>query len=101
MMNTLMDAVSGSYNLRTTSGTRYVIDLDEMSMIRYPNTAGMARVGRTAMRSDQTSLRLLRIVECTVGRPAAFLVDLDIPGVPFTLRSTTTLQSIETARGAV
>lgn len=95
MLNTLMDVARGSYRLGTASGARYAVNLDEMNLARYPSLRTAGFVSSSSMRFDRSPLRLLRIFECTVGRPAAFALDLGILGVPFTIRTTTTVCSIE------
>jgi hypothetical protein len=91
-VQTLMDTATGSYVVTTQSST-YVVDLDAMVVSRSP---GQHTWVVTTMRKDGAELPLLFLDDCTVGRPLTMIVDLEIPGCPWTLRAATAVQSIQT-----
>jgi hypothetical protein len=81
---------TGTFEIRTYSGAKYSIDLDRHTLVRHPSdepTTGH-------LRRDDSEVVLLSVLECTSGCPALFAIDLGILGVPFTLRSTSTVISI-------
>lgn len=86
-----MDCGSGRYAVVTSSGTTYVVDMDETTVSRCPDRR---RKTWTEMRFDHVAVDLILIVECSVGRPMHYAVNLHIPGVRFTARSTSTVVSI-------
>lgn len=92
-----MDSASGAFWISTWSGARYLIDLDSNSLTRFPFIAGVDPSIALGLRADQTPVTLLHIADCTVGRPGRFVVDLALPGIPFTVRTTTTVESIESS----
>jgi hypothetical protein len=96
-METLMDSASGTFWITTWSGARYLIDLDSSSLTRFPCKVRADPNIALWLRSDETPVALLHIADCTVGRPGRFVVDLAIPGIPFTVRTTTTVESIESS----
>ena len=93
-MKTLMDEASGRFEVKTESGSKYWLDLDHQLMSRTPTSddPGGAAHG---LRRDGSAVRLLRVVECTVGRSMHLLIDLSVPGVDATTRRTTTVTAIE------
>jgi len=91
-MHTLMDQTHGAYLVRTTS-SRYVISLDLQIVIRFPDTGPPTEVA--ALRRDHDQIDLLAIEEATVGRPMNLIVDLHLPNVPFTLRRSMEVLSID------
>jgi hypothetical protein len=91
-MHTLMDQARGAYLIRTTS-SRYVISLDLYVVRRHPGIAPLTEVA--ALRRDHEQLDLLAVFECTVGTPMILALDLHLPFVPFTLRRSTDIVSIE------
>jgi hypothetical protein len=91
-MHTLMDQAHGAYLVRTTS-SRYVISLDLNVVRRHPGTAPPTEVA--ALRRDHEQLDLLAMFECTVGTPMVLALDLHLPFVPFTLRRSMPVVSID------
>ena len=89
-MYTLMDTPTGVYRVTTESST-YVVDLDLMIVTRIP---GVHNREVATMRHDGQPMRLLGLDDCTVGRSLVMFVDLRIPGVPWTLRVSTAVRSI-------
>jgi len=90
-MQTLMDTASGAFYVTTVSST-YAFDLDLMIVRRRPDVHAHEV---TAMRSDGEPIALLLLDDCTVGRPMVMIVDLKLPGIPWTLRASTEVTSIE------
>lgn len=91
-METLNDSVTGRYVVTTSSGAQYLIDLDQMTMSRFPRAD--STVAR-AMRGDCSDLGLVFIDDCTVGRPMHLIIDLNVPGVIVTSRWTTNVATID------
>ena len=91
-MHTLMDQAHGSYLVRTTS-SRYVISLDLRVFTRYPGTGPPTEVA--ALRRDHGQIDLLSVYECTVGKSMELIVDLHLPDVPFTVRRSMPVVSID------
>ncbi|MFE6966924.1 hypothetical protein ACFVAJ_17570 [Agromyces sp. NPDC057679] len=94
-----MDVVSGAYTVTTSSGSRYLIDLDRSELSRMPRVAENVDPGfweADDLRRDGETLQLLSIDELTVGRPAVFwLGDVaDYPGYAGTRRTTTDVVDI-------
>ena len=92
-MSTLMDQVTGQFRIRTQSGSTYLLDLDRHQMCRIPATNDPERDHN--LRRDGSTVRLLGIAECTVGRPMHLLIDLAIAGVEATIRRSTPVTAIE------
>ena len=82
---------TGRYEVVTRSGSRYCIDLDRMTFTRLP---AMDMAMDRSLRRDGEEAVLLELVDCTVGRSANLLINLDWPGVQFTVRRTTHVTSI-------
>jgi len=91
-VHTLMDQARGTYLVRTTS-SRYVISLDLQIVRRHPNAGPPTEVA--ALRRDHVQVDLLAVYECTVGMEMELIVDLHLPNVPFTLRRSMPVVSIE------
>ena len=92
-MSSLKDEISGRFLLRTQSGSRYWLDLDRREMCRMPVADDPALDHR--LRRDGDTVRVLRLVECTIGRGMHLLIDLAVPGVAATSRRTTPVMAIE------
>ena len=92
-MRTLMDEVTGRFTVRTESGSTYLLDLDLCEMCRIPAADDPER--EHGLRRDGCAVRLLRIVECTVGCSMQLLIDLAVPGVDATTRRSTAVTAIE------
>ena len=87
-----MDEAHGTYLVRTTA-SRYVLSLDLQIVIRFPDTGPPTEVA--ALRRDCDQIQLLAVEDATVGRPMILIVDLHLPNVPFTLRRSMDVVSIE------
>ena len=92
-MSTLMDQVTGRFRIRTRSGSTYLLDLDRHEMCRIPAADDPAR--DHSLRRDRSTVRLLRVVECSVGRFMQLLIDLAVSGVDETTRRSTPVTAIE------
>lgn len=91
-VRTLIRVAEGCWVVTTVSGSVYEVDLDNSTLTRRPSD----RVhGLNPMRRDGDPLRIIGIVALAVGRPALFLVDLDLRGVACRRRVTTTVVSID------
>jgi hypothetical protein len=93
MMQTLMDEARGIYLVRTSSSSVYLISLDLNVVSRFPGTGTPTEVA--VLRRDHEQLDLLAVFECTVGTPMVLAIDLHLPFVPFTLRRSMDVVSIE------
>jgi len=87
-----MDESRGAYLIRTTA-SRYIISLDLNVVSRFPDTGPPTEVA--ALRRDHDQIDLLAVYECTVGKSMELIVDLHLPFVPFTLRRSMPVLSIE------
>jgi hypothetical protein len=86
------DFASGTYLMRTKSGSHYLVDYDQMTLLR---VASPSTSGESTLRNDGEEIDILDMSTCHVGLGMLFLVDLHIPGVPFTMRPTTPVVSVE------
>ena len=87
-----MDQARGAYLVRTTA-SRYLISLDLNVVRRDPDPAPSTEVA--ALRRDHGQIDLLAVYECTVGKSMELIVDLHLPFVPFTLRRSMPVLSID------
>lgn len=93
MMQTLMDEARGTYIVRTSSSTVYLVNLDLAVLRRIPGDAPTTVVA--ALRRDYDQIDLLAVYECTVGKSMELIVDFHLPFVPFTIRRSMPVVSIE------
>jgi hypothetical protein len=99
-MRTLMDSTTGRYRVTTESGSQYIVDLDQNSLVRLRGAAPPSALDddpfpSEPLRRDGRPVTLVGIREATVGRSGEFLVDLEEPEVAATVRATTMITSIE------
>ncbi len=90
-MQSLMDVATGAYEV-TTAASTYLIDLDRLVIRRAPRTVDE---NGSLLRRDEELITLLEVLECSVGRPMALMIDLHVAGVPFTTRISTPVTRIE------
>jgi hypothetical protein len=96
--HSLSDETTGSYAVRTESGTLYAIHLDPPRQVvrlakdRNP-TPRYDRMPAAELRRDGEAINLLGIIEMQVGRRGLMLLDVRLDGTP-TLRGTTQVLSI-------
>lgn len=88
----LADETTGVYALRTTSGARYTINLDERTLTRHVDNGDEETA---ELRRDGDTVDLLRVVIARVGYGAVFVIDLNVDDVVGTVRETTPVLSIE------
>jgi len=94
----LSDHMTGSFAVRTGSGTLYAFNLDEpRAIVRLakdqPPSPRYANTLPGALRRDGEAIKLLKIVEIRLGRPGLMWLDVRLDGVP-TFRMTTNVVSI-------
>lgn len=94
----LTDEMTGSFAVRTSSGTLYAVHLGSpREVVRLSNdqlpTPSYAHLLAADLRRDGEAIKLLQIVEMQVGRPGLLLLDVRRDGV-LTVRSTTSVVSI-------
>lgn len=110
-MLTLDTNSTGKYLIETESGSSYLVDLDERTLLRVvvetPDTVlipdgspildyGMHNGTQSRLRGDnQEPVTLVNILSCTVGESAAFMLNgvADRPDI-MTLRQTTPIMAI-------
>lgn len=85
----LAGVATGKHLVTTAAGSTYLLDLDEQTIVRLPRADEEAK-----LRRDGAPVRLLSILECTVGTDMVVLIDLAVPGVAFTTRRTTTVMTL-------
>jgi hypothetical protein len=88
----LPDPATGTYLIVTTSGSRYLINYDRMTLTRITSAE---QTDASTLRRDGEEINILTIGPCTVGHRLLLVVDLHVPGVDFTFRPTTEVVSIE------
>ncbi|MFE4229967.1 hypothetical protein ACFRJ8_19000 [Arthrobacter sp. NPDC056886] len=90
--------MTGSYAVRTESGTLYAIHLDPpRSVMRLAQDRNPTRryedLPAAELRRDGEAIKLLKIIELEVGRRGLMWLDVRLDGFP-TLRGTTQVLSI-------
>lgn len=97
-LQSLTDDASGSFAVRTSSGTLYAIHMDSPREVvrlhrdRQP-VARYAHLAAADLRRDGEAIRLLKIIELQVGLRGSMWLDVRLDGIP-TLRGTTEVLSI-------
>ncbi|TQL47398.1 hypothetical protein FB562_0456 [Homoserinimonas aerilata] len=87
-----LDGRSTGLYLVVTESASYRIDFTRMLLNRTPDALDDA-IRR--MRNDTSPVQLVRVLRCHVGEPMILDINLGIPGVLLTRRSSTTVTSIE------
>jgi hypothetical protein len=98
-MNELTTTSHGRFDVTTTSGTVYLLDLDARTALRRPRAAPSAGNESSDLRKDGAPVRLINIVRCVVGENLTLSlggVD-DYPGYAGTTRLATSVISIVAA----
>ena len=90
-MKTLDGVATGRYTV-TTDAAEYLLDLDRMTLQRFPNPGVPLAAD---LRRDAEEIVLVAVVQCQVGQSMKILVDLEAPGVLATTRRTTLVAAIE------
>jgi hypothetical protein len=97
-LRSLTDETTGSYAVRTGSGTLYAIHLDpprevvRLAKDRNP-TSPYDELPAAELRRDSEAIKLLNVIEMRVGRRGLMSLDVRLDGIP-TLRGTTEVLSI-------
>jgi hypothetical protein len=86
-----MDSASGRFVVSTYSGSTYIVDLDEMWLLRR-RASGMVDIEASELRRDDEKIPIVAVVDCTVLRPPIFLLAI-VPGI-LTIRRATMVLSI-------
>lgn len=88
----LTDQDTGSYLVCTETGSRYLLDLDARTVLRVRTEIfGLTH----ALRRDGEDVHLLELVRCVVGAPMVLLINLFVPNVIATTRTTSVVVGIE------
>lgn len=87
----LTDDMNGVHIVETSDGTQLRVDLDDRVVTTYPV------VGSSIRRRRSQEVALVLLATCRVGEPMVLLLDLDIPGVWFTRRTTEAVARIRSA----
>jgi hypothetical protein len=90
-LTTLNCRDSGRYRVGTESGSTYLFDLDQSTVCR--TSSGIEEIGAD-LRYDGDTVHLLLLIDCSVGRRMALLIDLHLPGVYWTHRTSTRVLTI-------
>lgn len=85
---------SNTWRVHTVSGASYLLDLDRGVMRRERGVTDIS----AALRRDGGDVILLKVIECTVGRPMLLEIDLSWPNVMKTTRTSTPVTNIERVR---
>ncbi|KQO98839.1 hypothetical protein ASF30_12310 [Leifsonia sp. Leaf264] len=92
--------MAGAYRVATASGSEYLIDIDGRTLTRLPSV-GITDIEladpSSPLRRDGDAVQLFQLIDCTVGRPAQFIIGgLDAnEGYAGTHRVTTTVTRID------
>lgn len=97
-MHELLNEMSGSFRVRTRSGTQYLICLDPpRHVIRFPGESERAPdykdIDVAALRKDTEAIPLLQVVTLTVGQRGLMALDI-VGGGVVTARGTTEIVEI-------
>jgi len=90
-LTTLNGATTGTYKIETISGSVYLLDLGRGVFTRSPLDDP-----ELTLRRDREEVRLLELIECTVGRRMLLIIDLHVENVLYTTRDTTPVVAIHT-----
>jgi hypothetical protein len=86
--------LSGTYELMTASGSKYVVDLDAKTLSRDTGMPDSDESASNPLRRDSETVRLIDFIGVAVGRLGRFLIDLEVDGVAATHRQTTIIRKI-------
>lgn len=90
-MESLEHSTAGHYVVATESGSRYLLDFGRQIFVRLPREVDDLSL---TLRGDFYQVRLLKLFACVVGEPMRLRIDLGVPGVLFTDRTTTAVLAI-------
>ncbi|GGR13551.1 hypothetical protein ACFOE1_11525 [Agromyces mediolanus] len=86
---TLDGVTDGTYRIETISGSVYLLDLNRRVFTRTPLDDP-----ELTLRRDRKEVRLLELVDCTIGRRMLLIIDLRVDDVLYTTRDTTPVVAI-------
>jgi hypothetical protein len=99
MVYVVLDSQSGSFRIRTATGSLYLLELEARRLTRFAAAVEPSvdhlDVGASVLRRDGETILLCKLIRLSVGLSAAFLlqVRIDEPAVP-TLRCTSRVVEI-------
>lgn len=64
----------GRHHVLTASGASYILDLDAATMLRTKHPLNDRE-------NDSGDMKLIRVIECEIGKPLRLLVQLPMPGL--------------------
>ena len=88
-MRSLSDTSAGRFAVLTHSGSIYTLDLDQRVFERD------AASPDHDLRRDGDAVHLIAVISCEVGEPMRLVIDLNVPGVDYTTRTTTPVVLIQ------
>jgi hypothetical protein len=88
----LTNSSKGLWSIETLSGSSYLLDLDSRVVLRQADPSDDED---GTLRWDGDPIRLIRLVHCEVGTNMFLLLDLNVPGVLWMTRVSTTVLRIE------
>jgi len=88
-MRSLSDTSAGRFAVLTLSGSIYTLDLDQRVFERD------AASPDHDLRRDGDAVHLIAVISCEVGEPMRLVIDLNVPGVDYTTRTTTPVVLIQ------
>lgn len=88
-MRSLSDTTAGRFAVLTQSGSIYTLDMDERVFER--DVASPEH----DLRRDGDLVHLMAMISCEVGEPMKLVIDLNVPGVDYTTRTTTPVVLIQ------
>lgn len=91
-ISSLPDTPTGIYLITTASGSRHLINFDRMTLTRI---TGRQQPSGAHLRRDGEDIDIISVGRCVIGHRLPLILNLHVPGVEFTLRSTTRIVSIE------
>lgn len=78
----------GTWQVTTASGSDYILDLDKMTMVRYPDSEA------NVLRKDAQHVPLLEVITLELGVMMELMIDVRGDGVE-TYRRTTAVETLE------
>lgn len=90
-MDALTNSSAGLWSVETVSGSNYLLDLDNRVLLRQAEPSA----DDGALRRDGEPIRLIRLIHCEIGDRMLLVISLNVPGVLWTTRISTTVLRIE------
>lgn len=91
-MQSLTSYSVGVWSVQTVTGTTYLLDLDNMLVVR---RSDLSASDDSILRRDGAPISLIRLQHCEVGDRMVLVLDLQVPEVDFTARTSSTVLRIE------